>query len=101
MDFFTCILQGFQCLVDFRLSIKNLWKTSGTFGCLLRPQNTDFAQFYRSVFKLKETLNILIWAINFMLNTIMENENTSFANISIPFLRWDRNISKICFHFPS
>ena len=41
--------------------------------------------------------NILIWAINFTIqsttrrftisNTIMENENTSFANISIPFLR--------------
>ena len=44
----------------------------------------------------KKRLNILIWAINFiiksitrtfiMLNTVTENENTSFANISIPFL---------------
>ena len=42
-------------------------------------------------------LNILIWAINFimktitrsfiMLKTMMENENISFANISVPFLR--------------
>ena len=42
-------------------------------------------------------LNILIWAINFIiksitrsfiiLNTMMESENTSFANISTPFLR--------------
>ena len=44
----------------------------------------------------KKHLNILIWAISFiiksitktfiMLNTVTENENTSFANISIPFL---------------
>ena len=42
-------------------------------------------------------LNILTWEINFvvksitssfiMLNIMMENEITSFANISIPFLR--------------
>ena len=42
-------------------------------------------------------LNMSIWAINFiiksitrsfiMLNTTMENEDTSFANISITFLR--------------
>ena len=40
-----------------------------------------------------------------MLNTLMENENTNFANILIPFLRpcsqhlfqeKNRNISKIC-----
>ena len=46
---------------------------------------------------LEYHLNILIWAINFfiisitrsfiMLNTMMKNENTSFANILIPFLR--------------
>ena len=46
---------------------------------------------------IKTFLSISIWAINFiiksitrsfiMLNTIMENENTSFANISIDFLR--------------
>ena len=41
-----------------------------------------------------------------MLNTMMENENTSFANILISFLRScsqerDRNISKTCvFNFP-
>ena len=34
-----------------------------------------------------------------MLNTMMENENTSFPSILIPFLRSqerDRNISKTC-----
>ena len=42
-------------------------------------------------------VNVLIWAVNFMiksitrsfilLNAMIENENTSFANILIPFLR--------------
>ena len=46
---------------------------------------------------LKSWLNISSWAINFitksitrsfiMLSTMMENKNTSFANISIPFQR--------------
>ena len=44
-----------------------------------------------------ELLSISIWAINsimksitksfIMLNTIMENKNTGFANISIPYVR--------------
>ena len=81
----------------------------------------DISSFYgyKTVVMWKEYngcyLNILIWAINFviesitrsfiMLNTLMENKNTNFANILIPFLRpcsqhWfqekNRNISKIC-----
>ena len=55
--------------------------------------------------KLRADLNILIWEINFiiksitrsfiMLNTMMENENTSFAKIS----ERNRNISKTCVSF--
>ena len=47
-------------------------------------------------FSEKNSFSILIWAINFiiksitrsfiMLNTMMENKNTTFAYISIPFL---------------
>ena len=46
---------------------------------------------------MSNIIHILIWAVNFiiksitrsfiMLNAMMKNENTSFANISIPFLR--------------
>ena len=51
-------------------------------------------------------LNILIWAINFiiksimrsfiMLNTVMENENMSFANILIPFMRSCSQHCQLC-----
>ena len=39
-----------------------------------------------------------------MLNTMKENENSSFANISIPFIAMNMisgKGSKYCFHFPS
>ena len=52
----------------------------------------------------KELYNVLILGIKsitrsfIMLNTMMENENTSFANISISFLG---SVYILCFHFPS